>query len=168
MSALIHTPERKKRCGCILGANPGNSAPFPPPPRPYPRAATPLAHREGGEKFNYKKVLAFRQFGFSRDISSRISPRSLYLYLPSRFHPPVSHLAVPSFRPLPFARFLSLSLSLEVGSLATVARVSVVYSSPPRTTHTPRHPRSFPTAASPLAAHAFYKAPLYNILLIMR
>lgn len=92
---------------------------------------------------------------------------SLFLSLPPLFSflssAPFPLLGISS---LAVRSILSLFLPLEGGN--PPARVSAVYSSPPRTAH-----RSFPlrlasVAASPLAAHAFYKAPLYNILLIMR
>lgn len=128
---------------------------------------------EGGEKFNYKKVLAFRQFGFSRNISSRIQPPSL-----SPSHSLSLSLSCTAFHRLlvsPHHPFLSFFLTRAAAAASLRSRVSAVYSSPPRTAH--HHPPLFPhppppppppTAASPLAAHAFYKAPLYNILLIMR
>lgn len=146
MSALIHTPDEKAlrvHTGCKPRQLRSLSPPPPPPCARISRASTPLVHREGGEKFNYKKVLAFRQFGFSRDISSRISPHSLSIsifrsvfilrFLISPFYPCPSP-SPPSHR--------SLSLSFSRGRQPRYGRARICGLFEPASNHThPRHPR---------------------------
>lgn len=103
-------------------------------------------HREGGEKFNYKKVLAFRQFGFSHDISSRIQPLSLSLPLTLCFSPTSS---CNPFHRLLISPFHPLFLPLEGSSLATVARICGLFE--PASNHTPPSPPFFHSSTRSLS-----------------
>ena len=133
-----------------------------------------------GEKFNYKKVLAFRQFGLvaiyrsnSRTLSlSRRAPypRSAHL---SPFRPP------PQTTPSPSPALLARSSLFQAARELSIAPVSVVYSSlcPPTSPRpssiSPFLPQpSLPPSLSlsfslSLVGQLFYKA-FYNILLIIR